>query len=69
MIISNFTDNYTSSSYNIQQKGRYHTFNSYRNELSEIFGLRKGGERIDNKNKSIYLNDKIGALLLKVGHG
>jgi len=33
MSISNFTDNFTSSSYNIQQKGRYYTFNSSKNEL------------------------------------
>jgi len=36
IIIGNFADNYTSSSYNIQKKGQYYTFNSCRNELSEI---------------------------------
>jgi len=28
--------NYTLSSYNMQQKGRYYTNNSYRNELAEM---------------------------------
>ena len=30
---------YTLSSYNMQQKGRHYTFNSYRNELGVIGGL------------------------------
>lgn len=34
--MSNFINNYTLSSYNMQQKGRYYAFNSYRNELYEI---------------------------------
>jgi len=32
----NVVYNYTLSSYNMQQKGRNHTFNSYRNELYDI---------------------------------
>lgn len=34
--MSNFINNYTLSSYNMQQKGRYYAFNSYRNELGAI---------------------------------
>jgi hypothetical protein len=41
MSISNFTDNFTSNSYNMQQKGRYYTFNSSKNELYDIL-LRLG---------------------------
>jgi len=36
MIVINSVYNYTLSSYNMQQKGRYHTFNSYKDELGEI---------------------------------
>jgi len=53
--ISNVIDNYTSSSYNIQQKGRYHTFNSSKNELGAMYLRSRFLERLINKFEKLIL--------------